>query len=242
VSELKYRRVLLKLSGEALMGEQEFGIDSDVLRTIARHLKDVVDLGCEVAIVVGGGNIFRGVRGVKIGIDRVTGDHMGMLATVINALALMSALELEGVEVRVQTAIEMHEVAEPFILRRAVRHLEHKRVVIFAAGTGHPYFSTDTAATLRAAEIGAEALLMAKNKTDGVYDSDPNKNPHAVRFDRLDYERLQGLGVMDSTAAAMAKVENIPIHVFDFAEPDNVRRIVLGETVGTVVRRNDDGG
>jgi uridylate kinase len=242
VSELKYRRVLLKLSGEALMGEQEFGIDSDVLRTIARHLKDVVDLGCEVAIVVGGGNIFRGVRGVKIGIDRVTGDHMGMLATVINALALMSALELEGVEVRVQTAIEMHEVAEPFILRRAVRHLEHKRVVIFAAGTGHPYFSTDTAATLRAAEIDAEALLMAKNKTDGVYDSDPNKNPHAVRFDRLDYERLQGLGVMDSTAAAMAKVENIPIHVFDFAEPDNVRRIVLGETVGTVVRRNDDGG
>lgn len=242
MSELKYRRVLLKLSGEALMGEQEFGIDSDVLRTIARHLKDVVDLGCEVAIVVGGGNIFRGVRGVKIGIDRVTGDHMGMLATVINALALMSALELEGVEVRVQTAIEMHEVAEPFILRRAVRHLEHKRVVIFAAGTGHPYFSTDTAATLRAAEIDAEALLMAKNKTDGVYDSDPNKNPHAVRFDRLDYERLQGLGVMDSTAAAMAKVENIPIHVFDFAEPDNVRRIVLGETVGTVVRRNDDGG
>jgi uridylate kinase len=239
---LKYKRILLKLSGEALMGEQEYGIDSDLLRRIAAHLKQVADMGVELAIVVGGGNIFRGVAGVKVGIDRVTGDHMGMLATVINALALMSALELEGAQVRVQTAIEMHEVAEPFIVRRAVRHLEQGRIVIFAAGTGQPYFSTDTAATLRAAEINADALLMAKNKVDGVYDADPNRVPNAKRYDEVDYSRVIALRVMDATAAAMAGDQEIPLHVFDFAEPDNVRRIVLGETVGTVVRRIDHAG
>jgi uridylate kinase len=240
VAELKYRRILLKLSGEALMGEQDYGIDSALLRTIARHLKEVSDLGCQLAVVIGGGNIFRGVAGVKIGFSRVTGDHMGMLATVINALALMSALEAEGAEVRVQTAIEMHEVAEPFILRRATQHLARGRIVIFGAGTGHPYFSTDTAAALRAVEIDADALLMAKNKTDGVYDKDPNQHPDAKRFDSLDYQQLMELGVMDATAAALARAEELAIHVFDFAQPDNIKRIVTGERVGTVIGSNDD--
>ena len=240
MAELKYRRILLKLSGEALMGEQDYGIDSALLRTIARHLKEVSDLGCQLAVVIGGGNIFRGVAGVKIGFSRVTGDHMGMLATVINALALMSALEAEGAEVRVQTAIEMHEVAEPFILRRATQHLARGRIVIFGAGTGHPYFSTDTAAALRAVEIDADALLMAKNKTDGVYDKDPNQHPDAKRFDSLDYQQLMELGVMDATAAALARAEELAIHVFDFAQPDNIKRIVTGERVGTVIGSNDD--
>ncbi len=238
---LKYPRILLKLSGEALMGEQEFGIDDALLRHIAKYLKPVHDLGAEIAIVVGGGNIFRGVAGIKRGIDRVTGDHMGMLATVINALALMSALEAEGLEVRVQTAIEMHEVAEPFIQRRALRHLEQKRIVIFAAGTGSPFFSTDTAAALRALQMHADALLMAKHNVDGVYDADPNLVPGAVRLAELDYDRLMNLAVMDATAAALARGQSLPIIVFDFAQPDNVRRIVLGEPVGTVVRRLSDG-
>ena len=236
---LKYPRVLLKLSGEALMGAQEFGIDDDLLRVIACHLKQVHEVGAEIAIVLGGGNIFRGVAGVKRGIDRVTGDSMGMLATVLNALALMSALEAEGVEVRVQTAIAMHEVAEPFIQRRALRHLERGRVVIFAAGTGHPFFSTDTAAALRALQIGADALLMAKNNVDGVYDRDPNVDPDAERFEELDYDTLMNLAVMDATAATLARGQSLPIIVFDFAELDNVRRIVLGEAVGTLVRRID---
>jgi len=230
-----YRRILLKLSGEALMGQQAFGIDDELLADLARHLKVVHDLGVEIAIVIGGGNIFRGVAGVKRGIDRVTGDHMGMLATVINALALMSALEAEGLEVRVQTAIEMHEVAEPFIQRRAIRHLEKQRIVLFAAGTGLPFFSTDTAAALRAAQIEAGALLMAKHGVDGVYDADPREDPNAKRFDELDYERLMTLKVMDDTATAVARGQSIPIHVFDFAQFDNLRRIVLGEPVGTVV-------
>ncbi|NUP99656.1 MAG: UMP kinase [Armatimonadetes bacterium] len=238
--QLKYRRILLKLSGEALMGAQEFGIDDQLLREIARHLKQVVELGAEIGIVVGGGNIFRGVAGVKRGIDRVTGDHMGMLATVINALALMSALEAEGVEVRVQTAIEMHEIAEPFIQRRALRHLDRARVVIFAAGTGHPFFSTDTAAALRAVQVDADALLMAKNQVDGVYDADPRVDPNAHKLDELDYDQLLNLAVMDATAATLARGQSLPIIVFDFAQLDNVRRIVLGESVGTMVRRSED--
>lgn len=232
---LRYQRVLLKLSGEALMGDEPFGIDSALLQRIAQHLREVVELGVELAIVCGGGNIFRGVAGVKRGIDRVTGDQMGMLATVINALAMMSALEAEGMAVRVQTAIAMHEVAEPFILRRALRHLERGRVVVFAAGTGHPFFSTDTAAALYAAQIGAEALLMAKNNVDGVYEADPREQQDARRYDQLDYLGLRDLKVMDATAATMAEEVRLPVHVFDFDQPDNVRRILLGEPVGTLI-------
>ncbi len=234
---LAYRRVLLKLSGEALLGSQEHGIDADLLKDIADHLKEVVGLGVQLGIVIGGGNIFRGVEGVKIGIDRATGDNMGMLATVINALALMCALERTGLPVRVQSAIEMRQVAEPFILRRALRHLEQGRVVIFAAGTGNPYFSTDTAAALRSLQIGADALLMAKNRVDGVYDADPHRVPTARKFDELDYDRLAELAVMDGTAATLAKGQSLPIIVFDFAMMDNLKRIVLGDKVGTLVRR-----
>ncbi len=231
-----FRRILLKLSGEALMGQQAFGIDDALLADLAKHLKEVHDLGVELAIVIGGGNIFRGVAGIKRGIDRVTGDHMGMLATVINALALMSALEAEGLEVRVQTAIEMHEVAEPFIQRRAIRHLEKQRVVLFAAGTGLPFFSTDTAAALRAAQIDADVILMAKHGVDGVYDADPKEHPEAKRFDELDYAELMTKKVMDDTATSLARGQEIPIQVFDFAQFDNLKRIVLGEPIGTVVR------
>lgn len=237
---LLYRRLLLKLSGEALMGDQAYGIDDALLQNIARHLKEVSDAGVELALVLGGGNIFRGVAGVKRGIDRVTGDNMGMLATVINALAMMSALELEGAEVRVMTAIEMHEVAEPFIQRRALRHLERGRIVIFAAGTGHPFFSTDTAAALRAVQIDADALLMAKNNVDGVYDADPNKVANAHRYDELDYDTLMNLAVMDATAATLARAQSLPIHVFDFAHPENVLGIARGEAVGTRIRRSED--
>ena len=240
--ELRYKRILLKLSGEALMGEQDYGIDSDLVRNIAGHLREVAELGVEVAIVVGGGNIFRGVQGIKLGIDRVTGDHMGMLATVINALALASALQAEGVEVRVQTAIEMREVAEPFLVKRAKRHLEYQRVVIFGAGTGHPFFSTDTAAALRAAEIGAEALLMAKNGVDGVYTADPRADSSAHLLPELSYEQLLELKVMDATATALARDVDMPIHIFNFASPDNIRRICCGETVGSVIRRASDAG
>ncbi|MBI2302262.1 MAG: UMP kinase [Armatimonadetes bacterium] len=232
---LKYRRVLLKLSGEALLGREPFGIDDGLLKTIARELQAVHKLGCEIALVVGGGNIFRGVAGVKRGIDRVTGDNMGMLATVINALALMSAIEALDLDVRVQTAIEMHEVAEPFIQRRAVRHLEQGRIVIFAGGTGSPFFSTDTAAALRALQIGADALLMAKHGVDGVYSGDPKQDVDAERFETLDYDRLLQLKVMDATATALAREQEIPIIVFDFADLSNLRRVVCGENVGTVI-------
>ncbi|MCC7493618.1 MAG: UMP kinase [Fimbriimonadaceae bacterium] len=236
---LKYRRVLLKLSGEALMGGQPYGIDDELLAAIAQHFRRVVAVGVELAIVVGGGNIFRGVAGEKRGIDRVTGDHMGMLATVINALALMSALEAEGLQVRVQTAIEMHEVAEPFIQRRALRHLEQGRVVIFAAGTGNPFFSTDTAAALRACQIDADALLMAKHRVDGVYSADPRTHPEAQKYEHLSYDQLLPLAVMDATATSLAKVQSLPIIVFDFAELDNLQRICQGEAVGTIVRSSD---
>lgn len=238
----KYKRVVLKLSGEALAGEGGFGIDFEVLVSIARQVIEVVKAGVEVAIVVGGGNIWRGVAGSAQGMDRATADFMGMLATEINALALQDALEKLDMGSRVMSAIEMKEVAEPYIRRRAIRHLEKGRVVIFSAGTGNPYFSTDTAAALRSAEIEAEVILMAK-KVDGVYDADPKTNPQAQKYDFLDYMEVinQGLGVMDSTAASLCMDNMIPIIVFDLTRSGNIMKAVLGETIGTYVGRyNDD--
>ncbi|EKP93654.1 uridylate kinase [Thermaerobacter subterraneus DSM 13965] len=232
----RYRRIMLKLSGEMLAGGG-YGIDPDVVDSIARQVREVVDLGVQVAIVVGGGNIWRGVQGSAKGIDRATSDYMGMLATVINALALQDALEKHGVDTRVQTAIEMKEVAEPYIRRRAIRHLEKGRVVIFAAGTGNPYFSTDTTAALRAAEIEAEIFFKA-TKEDGIYDADPRLDPNARKIDEIDYLEMlnRGLRVMDSTATSLCMENNIPIRVFDLSVPGNVRRAVLGENIGTYVR------
>ena len=235
-SRPRYRRVLLKLSGEALQGGQNYGIDSEFLGRVVREVRRAVEAGVEVAIVVGGGNIFRGVEGVAQGLDRATADYMGMLATVINGLALQDALEREGLQTRLQSAIKMEEVAEPFIRRRAIRHLEKGRVVIFAAGTGNPFFTTDTAAVLRAIQIGAEAVLKATN-VDGVYDSDPRKNPSAKRFDRLTYMDVlrMGLKVMDSTAVSLSMENGLPIVVFDAHKEGNIERALLGEEVGTVV-------
>src|SRR6476619_6756577 len=232
----KYRRILLKLSGEALGGEGGVGICPASVHDIARQIQQVRELGVSVVIVVGGGNIFRGLQGSERGIDRATGDYMGMLATVINALALQDALEKLGVATRVQSAIAMSQVAEPFIRRRAVRHLEKGRVVIFGGGTGNPYFSTDTTAALRAAEVGADVILKA-TKVDGVYDSDPKKNPSAKRYDRITYiEALQKqLKVMDSTAFSLCMDNKMPIIVFDLFRPHNLKRVVLGEKVGTLV-------
>jgi uridylate kinase len=232
----KYRRVLLKLSGEALGGEPGVGICPKAIHDMARQIREVRALGVEVVIVVGGGNIFRGLRGSEEGIDRATGDYMGMLATVINALALQDALEKQGVATRVQSAIAMSQVAEPFIRRRAKRHLEKGRVVIFGGGTGNPFFSTDTTAALRANEIGAEVILKA-TKVDGIYDSDPKTNPHAKRFTRITYlEALQRqLKVMDSTAFSLCMDNKMPIIVFDLFKPHNIKRVVLGEPVGTLV-------
>jgi uridylate kinase len=237
----KYKRIVLKLSGEALAGEGGFGIDFEVLVSIARQVIEVVKAGVEVAIVVGGGNIWRGVAGSAQGMDRATADFMGMLATEINALALQDALEKLDMGSRVMSAIEMKEVAEPYIRRRAIRHLEKGRVVIFSAGTGNPYFSTDTAAALRSAEIEAEVILMAK-KVDGVYDSDPKTNPRAKKYDFLDYMDVinQGLGVMDSTAASLCMDNMIPIIVFDLTRNGNIMKAVLGEKIGTFVGRNSD--
>lgn len=235
-TEPKYRRILLKLSGEALGGESGVGIKPEAVQGMAEQISEVRDLGVQVVIVVGGGNIFRGLSGSERGIERATGDYMGMLATVINALALQDALEKIGVATRVQSAISMAQVAEPFIRRRAVRHLEKGRVVIFGGGTGNPYFSTDTAAALRANEIGAEVILKA-TKVDGVYDSDPKKNPRAKRFAQIRYiEALQKeLKVMDSTAFSLCMDNKMPIIVFDFFRPHNLKRVVNGEPVGTVV-------
>lgn len=232
----RYKRVILKLSGEALAGSSGYGIDPRTLVSIAGQIKEVVARGVEVAIVVGGGNIWRGVAGSAQGMDRATADYMGMLATEINALALQDALEKQGLEIRVMTAIEMKEIAEPYIRRRAIRHLEKGRVVIFAAGTGNPYFSTDTAAALRSAEIEAEVILMAK-KVDGVYDSDPLKNPDAKKFSYLPYIDVlnQGLGVMDSTAASLCMDNKIPIIVFKLMEDGNILRAVMGDNIGTYV-------
>ncbi|MCL6634655.1 MAG: UMP kinase [Peptococcaceae bacterium] len=232
----KYRRVVLKLSGEALAGSLGFGIDPDVVNTIARQIKDVVERRVQLAVVVGGGNIWRGVAGSAKGMDRATADYMGMLATVMNSLALQDALQKHGVDTRVQTAIEMREVAEPYIRRRAIRHLEKGRVVIFAGGTGNPYFSTDTTAALRAAEIEAQVILMAK-RVDGVYDSDPLKNPEAKKFKELTYIEMlnRGLGVMDATAASLCMDNKIPLIVFDLNEEGNIKRAVFGEKIGTYI-------
>lgn len=232
----KYSRILLKLSGEALGGESGVGICPEAVHDMAGQISEVRELGVQVVVVVGGGNIFRGLSGSERGIERATGDYMGMLATVINALALQDSLEKLGVPTRVQSAIAMAQVAESFIRRRAVRHLEKGRVVIFGGGTGNPYFSTDTAAALRATEIGAEVILKA-TKVDGVYDSDPKKNPKAKRFNQVSYlDALQKqLKVMDSTAFSLCMDNKMPIIVFDFFRPHNLKRVVLGEKVGTVV-------
>ncbi len=231
-----YKRILLKLSGEALMGEQGLGIDPNVVDRLAREIKSVVDLGVQVGVVIGGGNIFRGLSASARGMDRVQADYMGMLATVINALALQDYLERYNVYTRVQSAIKMEEVAEPFIRRRAIRHLEKGRVVIFAAGTGNPYFTTDTAASLRAIEIEADVILKG-TKVDGVYDSDPALNKNAKRYETLTYMDIvrQGLKVMDATAATLCMDNSLPIIVYNITVPGNLRRIVLGENIGTKV-------
>lgn len=233
-----YKRVILKLSGEALAGQQGYGIDSGMINSIAQQVKEVVDLQVEVAIVVGGGNIWRGIAGSAKGIDRATADYMGMLATVMNSLALQDALETIGVPTRVQSSITMQQVAEPYIRRRAIRHLEKGRVVIFAAGTGNPYFSTDTTAALRAAEIEAEVILMAKNKVDGVYTADPFKDASAKKYETLTYMEVlnNNLGVMDSTASSLCMDNNIPLIVFSITESGNIKRVVLGEKIGTIVK------
>ncbi len=234
---MKYKRIVLKLSGESLAGDQGFGINPEVVEDIARQIETIQKQGIDCAIVVGGGNIWRGLAGSAKGMDRATADYMGMLATVMNALALQDALEKRDVMTRVQSAIDMRQVAEPYIRRKAIRHMEKGRVVIFAAGTGNPYFSTDTTAALRAAEIEADVILMGKKATDGVYDSDPNKNPNAKRFEELDYiEVLQrGLQVMDSTATSLCMDNKIPIVVFNIDDHENLVRAALGENIGTTI-------
>ena len=236
MANVAYKRVMLKISGEALSGANGFGFDFEVVGRIAREVKTLVDMGVEVGLVVGGGNIWRGRTGE--GMDRTTADHMGMLATCINALALQDALEGIGVMTRVQTAIEMKEIAEPFIRRRAVRHLEKGRVVIFGAGSGNPYFSTDTAAALRAAEIEADVILLAKN-VDGVYDKDPNKCADAKKYDKLTYMEVieQGLQVMDTTATTLCMDNNIPILVFGISEEGNIKKVMEGQKIGTIVSK-----
>ena len=232
----KYKRVLLKLSGEALMGDTGFGISPDVMKYVAGEVRSVTELGVEAAIVVGGGNIFRGIRATSYGMDRVSADHMGMLATVINSLALQDALENIGLQTRVLSAINMHEVAEPYIVRRAIRHLEKKRVVILAAGTGNPYFTTDTAAVLRAQEVHAE-ILMKATKVDGVYDSDPMENPNAEFIKQIDYMQVleKNLKAMDMTAISLAMDNDLPLVVFSLKEKGNILRVVCGEDIGTVI-------
>ena len=237
MEQLKYKRVLLKLSGEVLGGEQGYGIDPKTITSIANEIKDVVACGVELALVIGGGNIFRGLAASSRGMDRASADYMGMLATVINSLAMQDALEQIGVDTRVQSAIEMQAVAEPYIRRKAIRHLEKGRVVIFGAGTGNPFFTTDTAASLRAMEIGAEVIIKG-TKVDGVYTADPKKDPEAVKYKSLSYIEVlkKGLGVMDATATSLCMDNNLPIIVFDLGVAGNVRRIVLGEEIGTIVK------
>lgn len=234
---MKYKRILLKLSGEALMGQRQFGIDNNVLTNYAAEIKSVVDLGIQVAIVIGGGNIFRGIQAAEGGMDRAQGDYMGMLATVINSMALQAALESVGIKTRLQTAIKMESIAEPFIRRRALRHLEKGRVVIFGAGTGNPYFTTDTAASLRAVEIEADVILKG-TRVDGIYSSDPEKNKDAVRYKNLSFTEAiaQQLKVMDMTAFTLCLENNLPIIVFDMNAVGNLSRIVKGEEVGTLVQ------
>ena len=235
--ERQYKRVLIKISGEALAGERHFGLNFDVIGPVCDVIKRCVDIGCVVGLVVGGGNFWRGVKDGGGKMERTRADHMGMLATTINSLALADALEQRGVDVRVQTAIAMNQIAEPYIRSRATTHLSKGRVVIFACGTGNPYFSTDTAAVLRAAEINAEVILLAKN-IDGVYDSDPAKNPEAKKYDRLTYMDVlnQGLGVMDTTATSLSMDNHIPILVFALKDPENIYRAVTGEQIGTLVK------
>lgn len=234
----RYQRILLKLSGEALAGDKGFGIHHDTIERIAEEIKSIHELGTEIAIVVGGGNIFRGIAGTAQGMDRAASDYMGMLATVINSMALQDCLEKRGVYTRVMSAIGMSQLAEPYIRRRAIRHLEKKRVVIFAAGTGNPFFTTDTAASLRAMEVGAD-IIMKATRVDGVYDSDPETNADAVMFKRLDYIEVlkNNLKVMDSTAISLCMDNSLPILVFNLNTPGNLKRVVLGEEIGTFVRR-----
>lgn len=237
----RYKRVVLKLSGESLAGDQGFGINPAVVEAIAKQIKRVHEAGVEVAIVVGGGNIWRGLAGSAKGMERASADYMGMLATVMNSLALQDGLEHIGVHTRVQTAIEMRQVAEPYIRRKAIRHMEKGRVVIFGAGTGNPFFSTDTTAALRAAEVEAEVILMGKKNTDGIYDSDPNKNPDAKKFTELTYTEIlsRRLAVMDSTATSLCMDNEIPIVVFNIDDYENIYRVSMGENIGTTVGGKD---
>ncbi len=237
-AKTKYTRVLLKLSGEALAGEKSFGIQTDIIDRIASEIKEVHEMGVEIAIVIGGGNIFRGIAGTAQGMDRTSSDYMGMLATVINGLALQNCLEKLDIYTRVMSAIEMHELCEPYIRRRAMRHLEKKRVVIFAAGTGNPYFTTDTAASLRAMEVNAD-IIMKATRVEGVYSDDPLKNSEATFFKTLDYMEVlkKGLKVMDSTAISLCMDHDLPILVFNLNRPGNYKRVVMGEDIGTIVRK-----
>jgi len=240
MSKLAYRRILLKLSGEALMGDEDYGIDPKVINRLAHEVIEAQSAGVEIALVVGGGNIFRGAGLAAGGMDRVTGDHMGMLATVINALAMQDALEKAGGKARVMSAIKINDVCEDYIRRRAIRHLEKGRLVIFAAGTGNPFFTTDSGAALRAIEIGADLLLKA-TKVDGVYDKDPNKHADAVRYDSLSYDQVinQGLEVMDTAAFALARDSDLPLRVFDMSQPGELLKILHGEPIGTLVHGRD---
>lgn len=234
---MKYKRILLKLSGESLMGSKQFGIDNKQITTYAKQIKEICDLGVQVAIVIGGGNIFRGVQAEEGGMDRTHGDYMGMLATMINSMALQSALESAGVSTRLQSAIEMKEIAEPFVRRRAVRHLEKGRVVIFGAGTGNPFFTTDSAASLRAIEINADVILKG-TRVDGIYTADPEKDKNATKFETITFDEVygKGLNVMDMTAFTLCKENNLPIIVFDMDTPGNFKKLMSGEKVGTIVR------
>lgn len=232
----KYKRVLLKLSGEALMGDKNFGLDPETLDTFSEEIKELYDMGIQIGIVIGGGNIFRGVQSAATGIHKVSGDQMGMLATVINCIAFQSILEAKGIETRLQTAIKMEQIAEPFIRRKAIRHFEKGRVVLFAAGTGSPYFTTDTAAVLRAIEIEADVVIKG-TRVDGIYDSDPEKNPNALRFEHIKFKEVieRDLRVMDQTAFALCKENKLPIIVFNLNEQGNLKRVIMGENIGTVV-------
>lgn len=234
---MKYKRILLKLSGESLMGDKQFGIDNKRLAVYAEQIKEIHDLGVEIAIVIGGGNIFRGVQAEEGGMDRTHGDYMGMLATMINSMALQSSLEAAGIKTRLQSAIEMKEIAEPYVRRRAVRHLEKGRVVIFGAGTGNPFFTTDSAASLRAIEINAEVILKG-TRVDGIYTADPEKDPNAIKYDVISFDDVysNGLNVMDMTAFTLCKENDLPIIVFDMDTPGNLKKLMDGEQVGTIVR------
>ena len=236
--DMKYKRILLKISGEALLGDQQFGIDQKPVKKIAEEIQKARELGAEIAVVVGGGNIFRGMRKrAKLGMDQASGDYVGMLATVMNAIALQSALRKLNVSCRVQSAIDMDKIAEPYIRFKAIRHLEKNRVVIFAAGTGNPFFTTDTAAALRASEIDAQVMLMAKNGVDGVYSDDPKTNPNAKKYDKISYDDIivKGLKVMDTASCALCKQNHIPIIVFDFAAKGSISKLLKGEKLGTIV-------